>query len=466
MCASFLYEDNTFYGANGTNDPTVGDFLETPLAHRLLDRSLKALVEEDSLLVLPPTLKEAEDLEDDQMVLTGEDGGFRTTNLMGFLACDGDSLSIRSRFSGNMSSDGNDYLLIYMLRRVMHLNVVDSALSLDGREGYRHLLPFAFPGYLVRAVRRGVLRAYVRQEHDDAHVRGTIDVPRYMVRDVPFSGSVAYSTRELTADNHVTELVRHVIEYMGASPSLGRLLSADREVRDAVALVRQLTPSYSRGDRARVVGRNRRLPVRSRFYSDYLALQRLCVAILSDGRILLQGDAGRMRGILFDGAWLWEEYVATLLGDEFFHPRNRAREGGQQLFDKGRGLIYPDFVSRDAGARVVADAKYKPTDNVHGADYLQILAYMLRFDARLGLFLHPSSAGDVKDDVDMHVLRGAHIPVGHGCPDEKARRRGEEDGILVRKVGLGIPSDCLTYEEFCKQMTICEESFLDAVRIP
>ena len=64
--------------------------------------------------MLPPTLKEAEDLEDDQMVLTGEDGGFRTTNLTGFLACDGDSLSIRSRFSGNMSPDGNDYLLIYM----------------------------------------------------------------------------------------------------------------------------------------------------------------------------------------------------------------------------------------------------------------------------------------------------------------------------------------------------------------
>ena len=155
---------------------------------------------------------------------------------------------------------------------------------------------------------------------------------------------------------------------MGASPALGRLLSADREVRDAVALVRQLTPSYSQGDRARVVGRNRRLPVRSRFYSDYLALQRLCVAILSDDRILLQGDAGRMRGVLFDGAWLWEEYVATLLGDEFFHPRNRAGEGRQYLFDGECGLIYPDFVSRDADARVVADAKYKPTDNVHDGD--------------------------------------------------------------------------------------------------
>jgi len=415
--------------------------------------------------VFPPTLEGAEDLEAGQMVLTGKDGGFWTTNLTGFLACDGDSLSIRSRFSGNMNSDGNDYFLIYMLQRVMHLNVVDSALSLDGREGYRHFLPFAFPGYLVHAVRRGVLRAYVRQKHDDAHVRGTIDVPRYMARDVPFAGSVAYSTRELTADNHVTELVRHVIEYMGASPALGRLLSADREVRDAVALVRQLTPSYSQGDRARVVGRNRRLPVRSRFYSDYLALQRLCVAILSDDRILLQGDAGRMRGVLFDGAWLWEEYVATLLGDEFFHPRNRAGEGRQYLFDGECGLIYPDFVSRDADARVVADAKYKPTDNVHGADYLQVLAYMLRFDARLGLFLHPKKAGDGDDDVDMHVLRGAHISAGHGCPGEKARRRSEEDDILVRKVGLGIPSGCLGYEEFRERMSMYERSFLDAMRV-
>ena len=37
-------------------------------------------------------------------------------------------------------------------------------------------------------------------------------------------------------------------------------------------------------------------------------------------------------GILFDGAWLWEEYVNTLIGDAFYHPKNKTGDGTQHLF--------------------------------------------------------------------------------------------------------------------------------------
>lgn len=40
----------------------------------------------------------------------------------------------------------------------------------------------------------------------------------------------------------------------------------------------------------------------------------------------------------------------------FYHPMNKATKGSQRLFDHNRGLIYPDFISRDSEVRVIADA--------------------------------------------------------------------------------------------------------------
>ena len=44
---------------------------------------------------------------------------------------------------------------------------------------------------------------------------------------------------------------------------------------------------------------------------------------------------------------------------------------GVKLFDGGIGLIYPDFIGKNPTDRVIADAKYKPIDNIGNKDYLQ-----------------------------------------------------------------------------------------------
>lgn len=38
-------------------------------------------------------------------------------------------------------------------------------------------------------------------------------------------------------------------------------------------------------------------------------------------------------------------------------------------FHNKTDLIYPDFISNDEG-RIIADAKYKPIDNIGNRDYL------------------------------------------------------------------------------------------------
>lgn len=46
-------------------------------------------------------------------------------------------------------------------------------------------------------------------------------------------------------------------------------------------------------------------------------------------------------GILLDGAWLWEEYINSLIADIFYHPINKGGKGAQRLFEGNVGLIYP-----------------------------------------------------------------------------------------------------------------------------
>ncbi|MGN1000032.1 MAG: hypothetical protein ACI4PO_10810 [Faecousia sp.] len=76
-------------------------------------------------------------------------------------------------------------------------------------------------------------------------------------------------------------------------------------------------------------------------------------------------------GIVFDGAWLWEEYIVSLIDDAFYHPMHKAGKGAQRLFGGSIGLIYPDYISRDHETRVIAD---KPFDNIGSKNYLQVLA--------------------------------------------------------------------------------------------
>ena len=152
-------------------------------------------------------------------------------------------------------------------------------------------------------------------------------------------------------------------------------------------------------------------------------------------------------GILFDGAWLWEEYVASLISDSFYHPMNKERKGAQRLFDGNIGLIYPDFISRDAENRVIADAKYKPIGNIGNKDYLQVLAYMFRFDAKKGYYLYPEASS--AEDLKLWLNKGSSF-------EKNVEKRGD---ICITKHGLVIPTKVSDYTEFTASMEKNEKCF-------
>ena len=140
------------------------------------------------------------------------------------------------------------------------------------------------------------------------------------------------------------ELVRHTIEFIRKKPYGNNLLI---RVKDEVQLVIESTQNYEAYDRQKIINENKKNTVRHAYFREYLALQHLCLLILQHQKHQIGSGSRQIYGILFDGAWLWEEYVASLIDEMFYHPMNKGGKGAQRLFAGNVGLIYPDFISRD-----------------------------------------------------------------------------------------------------------------------
>lgn len=410
------------------------------LVNRIADRTLEQL-EQEGLFVFPNYVAEAEDLTKDQLILQSVNDTFRTGNVMGFLGYGNERLIIESRFS----ADSGDYFFQYLLERVLDFpNIVNLNTDADQNNRLFNFLLFLFPSYLKAAMRKGLFKKYIRNSYNDGNIKGTIDISRHIKQNTPFTGNVAYSQREFSYDNDLMELVRQTIEYIKRKPYGNNLLI---KVKDEVKLIIDATPGYEPFDRQRVINENKSSPVRHAYFREYRALQRLCLLILQHRKHRIGIGARQIYGILFDGAWLWEEYVNALIGDVFYHPMNKAGAGAQRLFNGNIGMIYPDFISRDTAARVIADAKYKPSNNIGNKDYLQVLAYMFRFDAKKGYYLYP----EVTEMADLRLR------LNQGTTYEKNVLPRED--IYITKHGLRIPVDAENYEVFVAQMKRSEAFF-------
>ena len=422
----------------------IGELIE-----KIANKTLEQL-EREGVFVFPELVGDAEDISKEQMILQRVNDSFRAGNVMGFLGYGDERLVIKSRFSGK----GEDFFFLYLLNRVLDFpNIMDLKTDADQDNRLFHFLLFLFPYYLKTAMRKGLFKKYVRNRYNDGNVRGTIDIARHIELNTPFTGNVAYSQREFSYDNSLVELVRHTIEYIKGKP-YGKTILV--RVKEEVRLVIEATPRYARHDRQKVVEANKKNPLRHAYFREYIALQRLCILILQYQKHQIGSGPRRIYGILFDGAWLWEEYVHSLIGNVFYHPRNKIGTGKQHLFAKNVGVIYPDFISR-AEPRLIADAKYKPSGNIGNRDYLQVLAYMFRFDAKTGYYLHPiePDAQETKD-LRLHLNKGLAYDGGRVTP--------REDVCLV-KHGLKIPAGAENYNAFAAQMKASEQEFLQVFEL-
>ena len=165
-----------------------------------------------NLLVFPDSFKSYDKDLGKKVICNITDGGktLITNSIVGFIGRNETHLSIHSRFA----NDGEkDFFLHYMLQKVAKINLFNLQHTMDEDNVFDFLL-YLFPLYLKNAISQGIFRQYITHKYNDAKVRGVIDVSRHIKYNEPFNGSVAYTTREYSYDNHITELIRHTIEFI------------------------------------------------------------------------------------------------------------------------------------------------------------------------------------------------------------------------------------------------------------
>ena len=147
----------------------------------------------------------------------------------------------------------------------------------------------------------------------------------------------------------------------------------------------------------------------------------------------------KIHGILFDVAWLWEEYVHTLLPKDFIHPRNKEKLGGISVFSVGKRKVYPDFYQKELN--IVLDAKYKKLEEtekgINREDLFQLISYSYILEAEKAGLVFPSKEKVVDNEIGKLAGYGA----------------------LLKKWSIQIPQKTSSYSAFSEIMEISEGAF-------
>lgn len=345
------------------------------LSNLLLDRTLESLSQDERIFIFPNDLTHTPDLDKDQKIFETVNQKIKTGNVIGFLGYGQERLTISSRFS----DESNDHFLHYLLNKVLHINLTSLDVALSREERLYQLLMYLFPKYLQ-------------------------------------------------------------IEYIKNQKSIGQgVLDNLSTSRENVSEIVRVTPSYKLADRAKITRGNQSKPIRHAYFHEYRNLQELCLMILNQEKHGLGYQDQKIYGILFDVAWLWEEYVYTLLPKGFVHPRNKDKTDGISVFSVGKRKVYPDFYDRER--KIVLDAKYKKLEltekGINREDLFQLISYSYILKAEKAGLVFPSK--DKVIDNEIGNLAGY--------------------GALLKKWSIQIPQKSSSYSAFCKMMENSEENF-------
>ncbi|MDM1348940.1 McrC family protein [Myroides marinus] len=397
------------------------------------------------LLVFPHSLGIYRDDVEKSTIFSIDEETITTYNLMGFVGCNNSQLTITSRFA---KEDNKDYFLHYMLQKVFAINLLDFDQK-SNKENIWDFLIYLFPYFLKKAYTQGMFKAYKRNEYNNANIKGTININRHIQKNIPFRGNIAYSTREHSYDNDITQLIRHTIEFIKVHPFGKGVLTKDNETREIVQKFIFVTDAtFSKSQRNKIIAKNLKSFAHPYFF-EYKILQKICLQILRREKLSYGKDDNKIYGLLFDGAWLWEEYLNTILKDKFIHPENKTGKHKHYLFEGNKQSIYPDFISKDKPF-IVGDAKYIPLDKQGSYNenseravsiYYKTLAYMYRFNSTRGFLIYPTKNQDNRYE-ELKIQ--------------------DTDGVL-KKIGLAIPHKQENFKKFTCNINVNELNLISKI---
>jgi len=401
-------------------------------ANFLVEKNLQSLSEGNRDLILFP--------ENNQEFLKSKifawnynsDGhsGIWTTNIMGVLNYKNEDVNVRISVGSRFDVDSNKQpnpgqpFLVYLLSDVFEGYFLDCSVDAERNDLWEVLLVFLFTYHLEHSYSRGLFKQYMHSEYNESCFKGSLDVGRHLKNNIPFVGRIAYNLEEFTHDNPILWLVRHAHNTLQSKYPrlLASVMNRRSTVTEAIRVIFEATPSYSPQRRYQLYTKCS-APIRHPFFTQYEGLRKTCLQILrrDEGLTPYSDDSEKVYGVLFDGAWLWEQFVAKRLAKIGLKHHIYGRPDDGILVFEGREnyRFYPDFTR---GTTVVLDAKYKPqrlNSEWNSADVHQILSYMFLTGADTGGVIYPAPAGTDSEIKEFSTGggKGRWLQIPFGIPD-------------------------------------------------
>lgn len=358
-----------------------------------------------------------------------------TSNLMGVLSlrdADGFSLSLQveSRFDKNPKQP----FLLYILEKVFDFDLAEHQAADDGNNSWLSeiLLYLSFRNALMKAAEVGLYKKYERVRYNDLRFRGRLDLARHLRLNFPVMDRIAYVRREITFDHCVNHLIRSAADELEKKIGSKFVERHSRKtgnegqmIGDFLRDLQTNTPKWQRGMaavRRYLEQRDALEPVTHTYFAEvYEDLRILSRMILEkETGSPYSGNDGYVSGILFDGAWLWEEYLAKVFEEmviektcEFVHSIPLTDQGRVRVFHDYENSRYPDFRwDKDKKTCLVLDAKYRrnPSEWAKGEKMMpedcteQLFTYLLLTGARtVGLVYPPHDRENTESDDKEYI---------------------------------------------------------------
>jgi len=328
--------------------------------------------------------------------------------------------------------------MTYLLSKVFGGSFVDM-VELGKNSLWDMLLAFIFRRLLLDAWSVGIFKQFRTLHHNDTRIRGRIDVDRHLRQNVPFCGNVAYATHEMTFDNPTNHIIRYALAKV--TRKWGGIMTGDNRLLELRHQLERNTPTWQSGNVQSCIRRKEnRTPIKHPFFhAAYEPLRLISLAILREEGAGLYQQHQEAEGVIFDGSWLWEEYIWTLLKkiEGFKHPENKNRDGGWRT--PPGVTYYPDFYHQEK--RIVLDAKYQTDTNDRIQENAkQVFCYMFLLDALHGGLIKPDRAPKAQES-------------------KICRQHPKAEQAFWHNIALP-PQQASTPEEFVSNMKCLEDTFI------
>ena len=394
----------------------------------------------------------------------------QTHNIMGVFTLHHGDESLRLQITSRFDNSEMQPFLCWMLERVLKITFSELIETRKASTFWTILLELLFWRKLGEASSIGLYRQYQRIEYNDLRFRGRLDIDRHIRLNMPLWDKIAYSRREITYDNPINHLLRHaakmVLGHWGDNILVGQ---ENKDSLDMFSAIETNTSTWELGNlRDILLDKEVLNGIRHPYYADvYEDLRLLALAIVLEHGVDLYArsdpDDFSINGILFDGAWLWEEYLSTILVEDGFMraiPMDTNQIYALKSGSKPYRKLFPDFRlpagnEDNQNASIVLDAKYKRGDRNNGLevkreDMHQCFCYMLLTGAAAGGVIYPPFLENeqIEDDCNDEQMLDVFCPDGprswrcftfgsvDKCTDETFADRMRENENLLRQFVL------------------------------